>query len=178
MAASAAALIAAAAAPVPAAALSAKAETHCVVSVVDHEADGEMVMTEPVCFDTFAEALSFASGGAIALPSAAQGSDVFVEGSAAAVAAASFTIGIHYDGYGGSGSSVSVTGSSCTGGYWNTSSTWDNRISSSYNGCPVLRYYNYANKISYLGSTSGTGTTDNLPSAANNKAESISYSSS
>ena len=89
-----------------------------------------------------------------------------------------FTLGRHYDGYNGTGSSISVVGSSCTGGYWNTTSSWDNRISSSYNGCARLRHYAYPNKVVPFDDTQGSGTTDNLNSTLNNNAESISYHSS
>lgn len=154
------------------------AETHCVLTVVDQKPTGELVMHESHCFNSFSEAMEFASGGEIDLPRSAQGSDVFIDGSVAAYAASTFTIGIHYDGYAGSGSSISIAGDSCVGGWWNTSAAWDNRISSSYNGCAVLRYYNDPDKSQYLGYTSGVGTTDNLASGANNKAESVSYSSS
>jgi hypothetical protein len=89
----------------------------------------------------------------------------------------SFTLGIHFDGFNGTGSSISVAGSSCTGGWWNTGTTWANRISSSYNGCARLRHYDLANKGGSYQDTYGAGTTDNL-STMDNRSESVSYHSS
>ncbi len=154
------------------------AESHCVATVVRESSDGELVTDTPVCFTSFGAALEFASGGAVSLDPDVSGADVFVDGTAAQMVASSFTLGIHYDGYNGTGSSISVVGSSCSGGWWNTPDSWNNRISSSYNGCAVLRYYEGPGLYWYLGRTLGAGTTDNLPSGANNKAGTVSYSSS
>lgn len=154
------------------------AESHCVVTVVGESEGGELITDAPECFGSFAAAMEFASSGHVSLPSDVSGADVFVDGSAAQLAASSFTLGIHYDGYNGTGSSISVVGSSCSGGWWNASGWWNNRISSSYNGCSVLRYYEGPGLYTYLGRTLGAGTTDNLPSGANNKAGTVSYSSS
>jgi hypothetical protein len=150
-------------------------ESHCVIVVEGQKATGELVMSDPVCFESFSEALEAATGHAI--PPDTVGGDVFTD-SVIGQMAGSYTIGIHYSGYNGSGSSISVVGSSCIGGWWNTPSAWDNQISSSYNGCAVLRYYDYPNASGYLGYTSGVGTTDNLTAGANNKTESVKYSSS
>ncbi len=91
-------------------------------------------------------------------------------------AASTFTLGIHYDGYNGTGSSITVVGSSCSGGWWNTPSWFDNRISSSWNGCYRLRHYNKPNRGGMSGSTYGAGSVHNVPWWINNKAESVSYS--
>jgi hypothetical protein len=64
-----------------------------------------------------------------------------------------------------------------TGGYWNTGSTWANRISSSYNGCYRLRHWELPNKSGASESTYGVGTTNNLGSL-NNRVQSVSYHSS
>lgn len=148
-------------------------ETHCVMDVVSQLDDGELVMGPERCYETFSEAMLDASGGAVALSHSTKGSVLFTD-DAVMAAMSSFTLGTHYSLYWGLGSSITIVGTSCTGGYWNTSSSWDNRISSSYNGCGVLRHYNYANLVGSSQSTSGAGTTDNL-STLNNKAESISY---
>lgn len=145
--------------------------SHCVLFVIDQRADGELVLSEPDCFDDEAAARSWASGGlveALGWPSQLDAADV---------ALSTFTLGRHYDGFSGTGSSISVVGSSCTGGHWNTTSSWDNRISSSYNGCSRLRHYDYANKGGSGENTYGSGTTDNL-GILNNRTESVSYHSS
>lgn len=152
-------------------------ERHCVVEVVDQRVGGELVMSQPTCFESFTEAMLEASGGLLRLPSGVGGDVVFTD-KTVGVMASTFTIGIHYDGYNGSGSSITVVGSSCTGGYWNTPGWFDNRISSSYNGCARLKHWNYPGASGYLTATTGVGTTDNLPGSANNKTESVSYHSS
>ncbi len=89
----------------------------------------------------------------------------------------SFALGIHFDGANGSGSSITVTGAACSGGYWNTGSAWANRISSSYNGCGRLAHFDLPNKGGSVENTFGAGTTDNL-GALNNQTESVAYHSS
>lgn len=156
----------------------AEVETHCVVDVVDQHADGEFVLSAPRCYPSFAEAAAEASAGAVQLGADASGQLLFdYEGAATAGVLASFTLGIHFDGFNGSGSSISVVGDSCTGGWWNTGATWANRISSSWNGCYRLKHHDGPNKTGASESTVGVGTTDNL-TVLNNKAESGSYWSS
>ncbi len=147
------------------------AESHCVVFVVDQREDGEFVLSEPDCFADELSASVWASYGLPLVGSGAGSAD-----SGGVVAATTFILGKHYDGFNGTGSSITVVGSSCTGGYWNTSSSWDNRISSSYNGCARLRHWDYPYKSGSSESTYGSGTTDNL-SYMNNRTESVSYHS-
>lgn len=139
-------------------------ETHCVVFVVDKESDGELIVSEPECF----------SDEAAADARVVEGHDSW-SGSTSVLS--SFVLGKHFDGFNGSGSSISVVGSSCTGGYWNTGSTWANRISSSYNGCYRLRHWELPNKNGASENTYGAGTTDNL-GPLNNRVQSVSYHSS
>ena len=152
-----------------------RAETHCVIEVVDQRADGELVMSDKTCFDTFAKAQFHATGGKLVLAPDAHGSVAFKAGFDKR---STQTLGIHYNKKNGGGSSITVVGSGCTGGYWNTSSNWDNKISSSYNGCPRLRHYDKANLNGMFADTTGVGTTDNLPSFMNNKTESVQYRAS
>ncbi|KAA3637569.1 MAG: hypothetical protein DWP92_07535 [Armatimonadetes bacterium] len=152
-------------------------ESHCVVTTVGQESDGELITTGVECFDTFADAMVFASNGSLLLPRDASGSVLFTDPGVSAMAS-TFTLGVHFDGYSGTGSSTTVVGADCTGGYWNTPAWFDNKISSSYNGCARLKHFDYANASGYLTATTGAGTTDNLPYSANNKTESVSYHSS
>lgn len=147
------------------------AETHCVVNVIGELASGELVVTEPVCFDSFAEAVAEVSGGEVKISS---GSEIFTDPEASALLA-SFTLGVHYDGFSGSGSSITVAGSSCTGGWWNTGAAWANRISSSFNGCYRLRHHDLPDRQGTYGDTTGSGAVHNVPAPINNKAESVSY---
>jgi hypothetical protein len=147
------------------------AETHCVVYVTDQLASGELVVTAPLCFDSFADAIEEASEGEVKISS---GSELFTDPETGALLA-TFTLGIHYDGYSGAGSSITVVGGSCTGGWWNTGAAWANRISSSYNGCYRLRHHDLPDRQGIYGDTTGSGAVHNVPAPINNKAESVSY---
>jgi hypothetical protein len=150
---------------------------HCVAEVTSQAWDGELMFAERRCYDTFSEAISDASEGEVSLDAETPGSAALTEDGLQSMLA-DFTIGIHYDGANGSGSSIVITGSGCTGGWWNTGSTWGNRISSSYNGCYRLRHYDYSNKSGMNASTTGAGARRNLPSIMDNKTNSVSYHSS
>lgn len=149
---------------------------HCVVEVVDQKPSGEFMLSEPVCFRRPADAASYASGGAVTL---APGETLraFEGGGGLMSLSGSFALGIHYDGFNGTGSSITVMGSSCTGGWWNTSSAWDDRISSSYNGCYRLTHHDNPDRGGASESKTGAGSTHNLGSL-NNRTESVSYWSS
>lgn len=151
-------------------------ESHCVIEVIDQKASGELVTSKLRCYPSFAQAMADASQDRLRLPADTRGDIVFTDPGVAAVVA-SFTLGVHYDGFGGSGSSVAVVGDSCSGGWWNTGSGWANRISSTYNGCQRLRHYDYPDKGGIWEDTFGAGTIDNL-STVNNMSESVSYHSS
>jgi hypothetical protein len=135
-----------------------------VVFVVDQKPDGELIVSRPECFADEAEADV----------RALEGDDSWSESLSAV---SSFVLGKHFDGFNGSGSSISVVGSSCTGGHWNTGSAWANRISSSYNGCYRLRHWELPNKNGASENTYGVGTTNNL-GPLNNLVQSVSYHSS
>lgn len=149
---------------------------HCVIEVVDQKADGEFITSKPVCFRGQADAVAFATDGRVVLRPG-QSVEGLVANRGLQSMSGLFAIGIHYDGFNGTGSSITVMGSTCGGGWWNTSASWDNRISSSYNGCQRLTHHDYPNKGGSSQSTTGAGTTDNL-STLNNRAESVSYWSS
>lgn len=140
----------------PTAAKATATESHCVVAVTDQKPDGELIMGSPTCFDRLADALDYASRPTLSFDEA-----YLLSGSPQPLGS-TFILGTHFDGYNGSGSSISVVGGSCTGGWWNTSSAWDNRISSSYNGCYRLRHYDYPNKAGDRYDTTGVGQTDNI----------------
>jgi hypothetical protein len=160
-------------AAVPVAAEPGRAEVHCVVQVVGETSGGEL-LTEPLgCYPSFVEAVAVASGGTVRLAPGISGEAAFTDPVVEGLLS-TFTLGIHFDGYNGTGSSITVVGSSCTGGYWNTPTWFSNRISSSYNGCYRLIHYDYA----YLGGASehtvGARATHNL-SVLNNRTESVQY---
>lgn len=151
-------------------------EEHCVVRVLDQAPDGEFILTDPMCFESLTVALVFGMSGLVSPHDLADLSDSeMLTEPLYSAAISTFALGIHFDGANGTGSSISVVGSSCTGGWWNTGSTWANRISSSWNGCYRLRHYDYPNKVGTWADTTGVGQTDNLPSLMNNRAESVAY---
>ena len=91
------------------------------------------------------------------------------------LAAASSILGTHYDGV-YSGSSFTVTGSNCNGGWINLSGFWNNRVSSTVNGlCHRIKHHDYANKGGSYQSTWGWG---GSLTYMNNRASSISYNNS
>lgn len=157
-------------------AASAASGDHCVAEVTGQKQDGELVTGPIRCYPTSTEAIFDASGGTLVLPPGAVGSVALTDKSTAA-AISSFALGIHYDGASGTGASITITGSSCSGGHWNTGTAWANRISSSFNGCARLRHYDNPIKAGASQDTSGAGTTDNL-TTMNNRTESVSYLSS
>jgi hypothetical protein len=157
----------------PAGASLMKGERHCVVEAVGQQPDGRLITRSLGCYGSFSEAITVASGGSVKLAASTPGSAAFDDAGLAGVLS-TFTLGIHYDGYYGSGSSITVTGSSCTGGWWNTPSWFDNRISSSYNGCTHLRHYDYPNRSGAWADTYGAGQTDNLWGFSN-RTESVQY---
>ena len=144
-------------------------EAHCVVYVVDKTADGELETTSPECFGTETEAM---------LSAATLADSADTGGGGFALSSSTFVLGIHYDGQNGTGSSITVVGTSCTGGHWNTPGWFDNRISSSYNGCARLRHYNLPNKRGSGVNNYGAGDLDNVAGFMNNKTESVAYYSS
>ncbi len=149
------------------------AEEHCVAAVVSQRADGLMTLSEETCYGTFAEAMADVSAGTVDVPLDLEGTDAFNDEFVGTMAA-SFTLGIHYDGYGGSGSSISIVGTSCNGGYWNASSWWRNRINSSFNGCYHLRHYDNPSKSGSTFNTYTGGQIDSLSWFAN-RTESVAY---
>jgi hypothetical protein len=153
-----------------------RVERHCVIQTTGVEADGRLITGAQDCFETFSEAMFALSEGSIRLPYDAPVT-ILESSPDARAAAASFTLGIHYDYSNGGGSSISVVGSSCAGGWWNTPSWFDNRESSSYNGCYRLKHWDYAGAAGSYQSTLTVGQTDNL-TYMSNRVESVSYHSS
>jgi len=145
-------------------------ESHCVLVVTGQKQSGELITAPPVCMET--EGLARLWAAPALSVAGAPGLEP-----ASVSALSTFNLGVHYDGFNGTGSSIAVVGSTCTGGYWNTPTAWDNRISSSFHGCAALRHYDLPAKGGAVQLTTGAGTTKNL-SALNNRTESVSYSAS
>ncbi len=140
----------------------------CVVRVTGQEDDGRLLTSAPVCYPTIAEALTAA--GVELDPGLTDLTFEQIEESGALESAVESAglIGVHWDGANRSGASISISGADCSGGYHNLSSTWINRISSTWNGCPsVLFYDGYDKTGSYEVTTSSSVNLGSLNNAAN-----------
>jgi hypothetical protein len=149
-------------------------QKHCVVTVLGEKPSHEFRTTPRACFPTWKEAMD-----ATGIPGAANriapgvNTEELQEADAVFAASGEFIIGVHYDGFGLSGSSLTVVGVDCSGGYLNTSSYgFSNVISSTANGCYNVAHYDNAN-LGGAGETT-TGFGGNL-SSLNNRTESIQY---
>lgn len=152
--------------PLPAS--SAPAGEHLVVTVGAVQADGNFEILSVQRFSTYAEVLK-SRGLKNVSPSASPANTT------QQMIAITSTIGVHYDGAGGSGSSFSVVGSDCSGGGLNLPLIWDNRVSSTWNGCPNIVHYNWRNYTGATFTTSGVGTIDDITGGMNNQTSSIKY---
>ena len=105
----------------------ARAEQHCYVQVVDRKPSGELVTTAPSCYDSMAEMQQAASS-----PSTR---------SRRASTTSSFALDTHYDQPNLTGSSTTVYGSDCLGGWLNTSAYWAANMASTASGCNRVRHH-------------------------------------
>lgn len=145
---------------------------HCVQHVTGQKASGELIVSAQRCYTTFegamaAENVAFWGDNAGARAASARTKS----GSTALL---SFTLGIHYDlqSMNPAGGSTSTVGTSCSGGWLNTSPAWTNRISSTSNGCPSISHYDLNNLTGSVYIVTGAG--GNL-GAMNNRTNSIQY---
>jgi hypothetical protein len=141
-------------------AAAAPVEQHCAVHVIDQEPDGELVLSKPECFRSLDEAMD-------------QGAIADTQAGSTQALAASTVLAVHYDGANFSGSSLTIFGTTCSGGYTNLALIWRNRISSSSNGCPVVRFYDGVNLTGAVETQVGSGNLFTL----NNRADSVQYTS-
>jgi hypothetical protein len=100
-------------------------EQHCVANL----ATSEKAQREPVCFDSIAEVdalVQTLSTGNVA------------------TRAGGNTIGRHFKNTWYGGSSITITGTTCSGGVWWPTGSWNDNIESSYNYCggSGTRFYN------------------------------------
>ncbi len=144
-------------------------EVHCVLHVIGQADNGRYLTDEPTCYPTLADALADAGGR---LPTGDVRGDLTAAQAAEVVQASSMNIGIHFDGANRTGSSITVTGGECGGGYINLSASWVNRISSTLNGCPSVNFWNGFDKT---GSYEQTGYSSENLGSLNNAANSIGY---
>jgi hypothetical protein len=140
---------------------------HCVVRVIDQKASGELTVSLPRCYRTFEQAMQ-------AENVVAWGAGASTRAVESNVTAATFTLAVHYDysNLNPAGGSTSTIGSDCNGGWLNVSSAWNNRISSTLNGCPFVVHRDGYNLTGDSYTTTGGG--GNL-GTMNNRTSSIQY---
>lgn len=110
-------------------------ERHCVIAVTAVQ-DGVLVTEPEVCFATTAQAdRHVASIGAERASS-----------SHLARSSGTNTIGTHFSSTAYRGSSVRIVGTTCNGGVWYPTGTWNNNIESSLHHCGTspTRFYDYS----------------------------------
>ncbi len=115
-------------------------ERHCVVEVTG-VADGVLLTSPAVCFAAESDAaLHAASLGHAAAAS-----------KRAAKSSGTNTIGLHYSSRWYSGSSIRVVGTTCGGGVWYPTGTWNNNIESSrhYCGARPTSFYDYSTCVGW-----------------------------
>lgn len=151
------------ASPVSASPVDPDAEQHCVLEVVDQLETGELLTAAPVCFGTLAEALEFAGGAPSGRHEATSGD---------LAAAANVVLGVHFEHQDRTGSSITISGSGCNGGYVNLSAAWINRISSTQNGCGSVTFFD---GFGATGTSESTGAATVNLKALNDIANSVQY---
>ncbi len=134
-------------------------EQHCLAEVLGQEADGQMVLSALQCTDSSRAELL-----------AAHGVGEFIGTGELAAGARSGTLATHYDGI-YAGSSLTITGNGCTGGWYEIPSNWDNRVSSTIagfnSGCDRIRHYDGDGLTGGYRSTWPNGTLGSYDNRAN-----------
>lgn len=136
---------------------------HCVLTVIGQRRSGEYITTT-ACYDTFPDAMA-----SVGITTNAKHPRDFHY---SPMSGDPTIIAIHYDYFGLSGPSVSVAGTTCSGGYVNLPTVWRNRVSSTYTAvCSTIVHFDGLNKTGASEALYQSGNLDLL----NNKADSIQY---
>jgi hypothetical protein len=155
--------------PVPASAdaQTSKAQS-CVLNITGMDEKKNYSYTMK-CYDDFASSLR--SVGAI-VPDDVTPLTVNME----AVTAMSSTIGVHFDANNGTGANLTVSGSTCVGGGLNVPIAWNDRISSTLNGCGTIQHFENTNYAGASLTSYGSGSVTGFGSAyMNNRTSAIKY---
>lgn len=165
--------LAAIAIPIPASAASQTTASekieHCLLTVTGKDAKGTFITAPMKCYSTFAGALR-AAGPAV-VPDSITGQ----QAKEAGVLTADSIIGVHYEYANGNGSTLTVNGTNCSGGGLNVPLSWNDRISSTLNGCPTIIHYEHTNYTGSSFSCFGVGSVNNVTGFMDNKTSSILY---
>lgn len=151
------------------------AEEHCVIETALPKAGSdELQIVATSCFDRFDDVLEVLDApqeivDRVDQPDQLTSADMAALGPEATAGAApetseepkaltsTFTIGVHYDATSAAGTSISVTGSNCSGGYINLSAAWNNRVGATKNGCPVIVHWDGFNIVGTNQQTTAPG---------------------
>jgi hypothetical protein len=107
-------------------------EQHCVIVVTDSDGDGVYESSPETCFVSENESARFAEVGVdLSIPVV----DVAASDTGSEALVADTTIGLHYSAMNFTGSSVRIVGTTCGGGTWPATGSWDNNIESSQHYC-------------------------------------------
>lgn len=138
-------------------------ERHCLLTVTGKDANGTFQTTPMRCFKTYNEVLA-ARG---------LGREAYGTSATALQAQLTWAIGIHYEHENYGGSSFTVSGSDCKGGGLPVPSGWNDRISSTLNGCGSIVHYQHINYSGATFTTSGGG--GNITGSMNDQTSSLRY---
>jgi len=144
---------------------------HCIIEVIGIEETGEFITAPPQCFASLGESLRAQGVDVPASRTELSMDDVIGED---LLAAASFTLAVHYNFANLTGASISITGTDCGGGYLNLDAGWIDRITSTYNACTNVTFYDGYDKS---GTPESTGWGSHNLAGLNNAANSVSYGS-
>lgn len=156
---------------------------HCVLHVESIDSSAQLVGQDLQCFATFGEAMA-----SVGLPYESPGdlpgresknadqqplasSSALLGGGQVAMASGG-SLATHFDGSNYTGASITISGTDCGGGWLNLASAWANRISSTYNFCSNVVFYDDIDKTGASRSTPLYGS--NLGTFSN-RAESVMY---
>jgi hypothetical protein len=148
---------------------------HCLVTVAGKDKSDNFIVKSTTCFTSFSAVLR--SAGIRNVPDLLSPADPLAKALIQTQAAfgVQSVIGVHFDASNGSGASLTVNGSNCIGGGLNVSLSWNDRISSTLNGCPTIIHYENTNYAGSTFTTFGAGNTTPILGYMDNRTSSIKY---
>lgn len=158
--------------PLPASAAIETSKNHCLLTVIGKDANNTFHTAPERCFKTFEEVLKAAGQADVQ----AGVTPLTLRLKASAQLATSSIIGVHYDAANATGASLTVNGSTCVGGGLNVPLNWNDRISSTLNGCGTIQHFENTNYQNASFTTYGSGGWTSFTGAyLNNRTSSIKY---
>lgn len=148
---------------------------HCVMEVAGQADSGILVEQRTECFATFSEAMASVGlpyDSPEDLPAPGTDENARFGSGLSAAARSSGPLATHFDASNLTGTSITVTGADCGGGWLNLSTAWANRISSTYNFCSQVVFYDGIDKT---GASRSTGANGWSLGTFSDRAESVMY---